>query len=113
MTINKLRRQFAKIADMDVDAINSSFDPNRDPDVDPVLWEIRRERMVELMGEGLVSMMCAGGRKPNGLLTKWLMDNGLLRNKLERAELSLILIQVWQLPTRNRKKDTSICITIL
>ncbi len=52
MTINKLRRQFAKIADMDVDAINSSFDPNRDPDVDPVLWEIRRERMVELMGEG-------------------------------------------------------------
>ncbi|MCR6509664.1 RagB/SusD family nutrient uptake outer membrane protein [Bacteroides sp. KH569_7] len=52
ITINKLRRQFAKIADMDVNAINNGFDPNRDPDVNPVLWEIRRERMVELMGEG-------------------------------------------------------------
>lgn len=27
-------------------------DPNRDPEVDPVLWEIRRERRVELMMEG-------------------------------------------------------------
>ena len=27
-------------------------DPARDPEVDPVLWEIRRERRVELMMEG-------------------------------------------------------------
>lgn len=27
-------------------------DPNRDPDVDPVLWEIRRERRIELVMEG-------------------------------------------------------------
>ena len=42
--------------------IDDSFDPNRgkyypkDNEngvlVDPVLWEIRRERIVELMGEG-------------------------------------------------------------
>ncbi len=32
--------------------ITSSFDTKRDPDVDPVLWEIRRERRVELMGDG-------------------------------------------------------------
>lgn len=32
--------------------ITASFDANRDPSVDPVLWEIRRERRVELMGDG-------------------------------------------------------------
>lgn len=51
-TINKLRTQFAHIAPMQMDQINESFDPERDPKVNPVLWEIRRERMVELMGEG-------------------------------------------------------------
>lgn len=51
ITINKLRPR-AKVANMDVAAINDSFDPNRDPDIDPVLWEIRRERLVELFGEG-------------------------------------------------------------
>ena len=30
----------------------AGFDPKRDQTVDPVLWEIRRERIVELMGEG-------------------------------------------------------------
>ena len=52
ITINKLRRQFGRIADMDVNAINEGFDKDRDQTVDPVLWEIRRERMIELMGEG-------------------------------------------------------------
>ena len=51
-TINKLRSQFGKIAPMNVSEINADFDPNRDPEVSPLLWEIRRERMVELMGEG-------------------------------------------------------------
>ena len=50
-TINKLRVR-AKIASMTVSEINDSFDLARDPSVAPVLWEIRRERMVELMGEG-------------------------------------------------------------
>ena len=51
MTINKLRQR-ADVAIMNVAEINGSFDPNRDPSVDPVLWEIRRERTIELMGEG-------------------------------------------------------------
>lgn len=50
-TINKLRPR-ANVALMKVADINDSFDPDRDPTVDPILWEIRRERIVELMGEG-------------------------------------------------------------
>jgi hypothetical protein len=50
-TINVLRSR-ANVASMIVAAIGSNFDLNRDPAVDPVLWEIRRERRVELMGDG-------------------------------------------------------------
>lgn len=50
-TINKLRKR-AGVADMKISEIGTDFDPQRDMTVDPVLWEIRRERMVELMGEG-------------------------------------------------------------
>ncbi len=50
-TINKLRPR-AKVANMNVSDITTAFDPNRDPSVNPVLWEIRRERIIELMGEG-------------------------------------------------------------
>lgn len=60
-TINKLRNR-AGIVSMEVGVIDASFDPNRgkyypkgDDNgvlVDPVLWEIRRERIIELMGEG-------------------------------------------------------------
>jgi hypothetical protein len=50
-TINKLRPR-AKVANLNVADITTAFDPNRDPSVNPVLWEIRRERMTELMGEG-------------------------------------------------------------
>lgn len=50
-TINVLRKR-AAVADMIVKDIDESFDPNRDLDVDPILWEIRRERRVEFMGEG-------------------------------------------------------------
>lgn len=60
-TINKLRDR-ADIARMTVSEIDESFDPNRGKyypkgndngiSVDPVLWEIRRERIIELMGEG-------------------------------------------------------------
>ncbi len=51
-TINRLRTQFGKIEKMVISEIDENFDPKRDPRVDPVLWEIRRERMIELMGEG-------------------------------------------------------------
>lgn len=50
-TINKLRPR-AGVAPMVVSEINVNFDPKRDPSVEPILWEIRRERMTELMGEG-------------------------------------------------------------
>lgn len=49
-TINKLRQR-AEVGLMTVGAIDGNFDPDRDPTVDPVLWEIRRERLIELMGE--------------------------------------------------------------
>ena len=65
-TINLLRDRVG-VAKMVVADIDANFDPNRDKgtapwtrgydaktnyEVDPVLWEIRRERMVELMGQG-------------------------------------------------------------
>ncbi len=66
-SINLLRDRVG-VARMVVSEINGSFDPNRGKwypkslgdkvpwqsgeDLDPVLWEIRRERIVELMGEG-------------------------------------------------------------
>lgn len=51
LTINKLRVR-ANISKMIVSDIDASFDPARDPLVEPILWEIRRERRVELMGDG-------------------------------------------------------------
>ena len=50
-TINALRVR-AHVAPMLVNEIDGSFDPNRDQSVNPILWEIRRERRVELIGEG-------------------------------------------------------------
>lgn len=50
-SINKLRQR-ASVANMIVANIDANFDPKRDPSVEPVLWEIRRERIIELMGEG-------------------------------------------------------------
>jgi hypothetical protein len=37
---------------MDISKIDASFDTRRDADVDPLVWEIRRERRVELFGDG-------------------------------------------------------------
>ena len=51
VTINRLRTR-AGVGTMNVGAIGNDFDPDRDPSVNPVLWEIRRERLIELMGEG-------------------------------------------------------------
>ena len=65
-TINLLRDRVG-VAPMTLSEIGPDFDPNRDKgdaawtrgydgktnyEVDPVLWAIRRERMVELMGQG-------------------------------------------------------------
>jgi hypothetical protein len=48
-TINKLRTR-GGVASLNLS--NIPDDPTRDLSVDPVMWEIRRERAVELMGEG-------------------------------------------------------------
>lgn len=50
MTINKLRPR-AGVAPMQVSEINDAFDPNRDQTVPALVWEVRRERTVELIGE--------------------------------------------------------------
>ena len=60
-TINKLRKR-AGIGLLNIAEVDNSYDPNRGKYypkgnndgilVDPVLWEIRRERIVELIGEG-------------------------------------------------------------
>lgn len=50
-TINKLRAR-VNVAPMIVADVDGGFDTKRDADVDPVMWEIRRERRVELLGEG-------------------------------------------------------------
>lgn len=50
ITINKLRER-AEVGRMSVGEIDADFDPDRDKSVHPVLWEIRRERLIELMGE--------------------------------------------------------------
>lgn len=67
MTINKLRAR-SGVEPMTVSLIDADWDPKRDKgtapwtalydektnyEVDPVLWEIRRERLVELMGSGM------------------------------------------------------------
>lgn len=66
ITINKLRDR-VEMGHMKISDITSDFDPDRDKgtapwtrgydattnyEVDPVLWEIRRERMIELFGQG-------------------------------------------------------------
>ncbi|MFV0505391.1 MAG: RagB/SusD family nutrient uptake outer membrane protein [Bacteroidales bacterium] len=50
-SVNKLRQR-SGVANMQVANIGADFDPVRDQTVDPVLWEIRRERIVEMLGEG-------------------------------------------------------------
>lgn len=50
-SINKLRAR-AHVEKLIVSNISDDFDPDRDANVPALLWEVRRERRVELMGEG-------------------------------------------------------------
>jgi hypothetical protein len=50
-TLNVIRPR-AGVAKMVINEITETFDPKRDSDVQSVLWEIRRERSTEFMGEG-------------------------------------------------------------
>lgn len=78
-TINKLRDR-AEVAKMEVSKIGLNWDPNRDKggdaaykndyEVDPVLWEIRRERLIELFGEGFAFYDIKRWRKAHYFLNK-------------------------------------------
>jgi len=55
-SINRLRDR-AGIGHLIVSDIDDAFDPNRPKDddnnqINPLIWEVRRERIIELMGEG-------------------------------------------------------------
>ncbi len=51
ITLNKTRAR-GSLPPMKISEISTDFDPDRDLDIEPLLWEIRRERRIELMGEG-------------------------------------------------------------
>ncbi|HRO45239.1 RagB/SusD family nutrient uptake outer membrane protein [Agriterribacter sp.] len=86
-TINKLRRRVNMPA-MIIADIDASFDLSRDTDVQPVLWEIRRERRVELIGEGFRFNDLRRWKKGNYLnkqQTGMWVDNTQYGNKLAIA----------------------------
>lgn len=70
-TINKLRER-AEVGLMTVGDIDENFDPSSDKDntIDPVLWEIRRERLIELMGEGFSFMDVKRWRRGDFFMNK-------------------------------------------
>ena len=84
ITINKIRKR-VNMPNMVVADIDASFDLKRDADVAPVLWEIRRERRVELMEEGFRFNDIRRWKKGNYLdkqeLGMW-VDNSKYGNKL-------------------------------
>ncbi|MEM9142655.1 MAG: RagB/SusD family nutrient uptake outer membrane protein [Bacteroidota bacterium] len=51
-TISRLRAR-GGVAPLVIADITPDWDPTRDSGIDPILWEIRRERAVEMMGEGV------------------------------------------------------------
>lgn len=85
-TINKLRER-GGVAPLEIDAIFE--DSRRDPDVAPLLWEIRRERRTELIGEGFRFEDLRRWKKAE-YLNKWklgrwysaqqLVEDGALKN---------------------------------
>lgn len=85
LTINKLRPR-VNVAPMRVAEIDENFDPNRDQTVSPLLWEVRRERSVELLGENFAFDDIRRWKKCNYLdkeLTGCRVKNGDYDNTLE------------------------------
>ena len=90
ITINKLRER-AGIAAMTLSLIDHQWDTQRDSKVAPILWEIRRERKVELVGEGFAfNDIRRWKRAPEVLNTKPL---GAYVNKSEYGNGELLKIQ--------------------
>lgn len=100
LTINKLRAR-GKVAPLELSSLVD--DPSRDADVDPVLWEIRRERAVELMGEGYRFDDIRRWRKAHeyGALEKLgrYVDNSLYSNRLPiQGDAEVGFISPWGVP---------------
>ncbi|MGQ7870975.1 RagB/SusD family nutrient uptake outer membrane protein [Sunxiuqinia sp. sy24] len=100
LTINKLRAR-GKVAPLDI--ANIVDDPTRDADVDRVLWEIRRERAIELMGEGFRFDDIRRWRKAHeyGALEKLgrYVDNSEYANKLPiQGGATVGFISPWGVP---------------
>lgn len=88
-TINKLRGR-AGVDDLILSDITASFDLKRDQTIAPLLWEIRRERRVELMGDGFRLNDLRRWKKGEYInkqkLGRWysakqLIDDGLITNE--------------------------------
>jgi starch-binding outer membrane protein, SusD/RagB family len=106
MTINKLRTR-VNVAKMVVSDINASFDPKRDPAVDPVLWEIRRERITELIGEGFGFYDIRRWKKADWFLNK--QQHGMWVLKSQVSAQVRILDPVTKLPSTTLTEGISIC----
>lgn len=92
-SINKLRPR-AGVSPMKVSEISASFDPDRDPSVDPVLWEIRRERIVELMGEGFGFYDIRRWKK-----APWFINRQQIGMWVKRSEVSS-QVKIWDPVTK-------------
>lgn len=97
---------------MKVAEINAGFDPKRDQTVDPVLWEIRRERIVELMGEGFGFYDVRRWKKAPWFINK--IQYGQWATKEQIGDSGQFVDLEKDTPIRQeRKKVLSICIMIL
>lgn len=89
-TVNKLRAR-SGVAKMIVSLIDSGWDTERDSDVMPVLWEIRRERKVELVGEGFAFNDIRRWKKAGKYLG--IQPRGAYIDKLEYGNSDMMKIQ--------------------
>lgn len=106
-SINKLRVR-AGVDKMVVSEINANFDPKRDLSVDPVLWEIRRERIVELMGEGFGFQDIRRWKKAEWFINQDQM--GCYIKKADYTNASGTIVPAWdkvELVNRDGSKATS------
>ena len=97
-TINKLRPR-ANVALMKVAEIDDTFDPDRDQTVDPILWEIRRERIVELMGEGFGFYDIRRWKK-----APWFINRQQIGMWVKRSEVSS-QVKIWDPNTKLPNPD--------
>ena len=84
---------------MKVAEIDETFDPDRDQTVDPILWEIRRERIVELMGEGFGFYDIRRWKK-----APWFINRQQIGMWVKRSEVSS-QVKIWDPNTKLPNPD--------